>query len=82
MKVVSTRKVRQVLREKFNLRPRARMDGTGHETWECPNTGRTCRPVLRKKDVGVAVLYSLGLEMMSKGLCDSPKDLIRAVLAS
>ena len=67
MKQVSARAVRDGLRN-LGLRPVNRGDGTGHEIWS-DRKGRTCRPVLRKRVVAFGVLYSLGLEMQSKGIC-------------
>jgi hypothetical protein len=67
MKQVSARAVRDKLRN-LGLRPATRGDGSGHEIW-ADRRGRTCRPVLRKRVVAYGILYSLGLEMESKGIC-------------
>lgn len=64
MKAIPTKAVRRVLRQ-FGLRPRARGNATGHEVWVDP-CGRTCRPVLRKKDVPFAIVFSLGQELEGK----------------
>jgi hypothetical protein len=78
MRTISSRKIRQVLRENFNLRPHSRGNGTGHDVWIDLN-GRTCKPLLRKKSVSVADLFSLGLEMESKGITNR-RMFMRAVL--
>jgi hypothetical protein len=78
MKTIDTRRIRKVLRETFNLRPRSQGNGTGHEVW-VDSDGRTCKPLLRKKSISVADLFSLGLEMESKGIADR-RVFMRAVL--
>jgi hypothetical protein len=78
MRTVDTRRIRQVLRNRFNLRPRSQGNGTGLEVWVASN-GRTCKALLRKKSVSVADLFSLGLEMETKGIADR-RDFMRAVL--
>ncbi len=79
MKTVSTKKVRSVLWHTFNLRPLSRGNGTGHEIWADPQ-GRTCKPVLRKKDISLATLFCLGRELEAKGICGH-RALMRAVLS-
>lgn len=66
MRAIPAKAVRLVLR-RLGLRPRARGNATGHEVW-VDLQGRTCRPVLRKKDIPIAVLYSLGEELESKNI--------------
>lgn len=68
MQTITSRKIRQVLRSQLNLRPVATGKNTGHEIWEDVR-GRTCKPVLRHKEIPYAILYSLGLEMENKGIC-------------
>lgn len=78
MKTVSSNKVRRVLRRCFNLKPRPQGNGSGHEVW-IDARGRSCKPLLRKKDVSLADLFSLGREMETKGICDH-RIFMRAVL--
>jgi hypothetical protein len=79
MKTIAANQVRYVLRRHFDLRPRAKGNGSGHDIW-VDGSGRSCRPVLRHKDIPMAILYSLGLELEAKGICDR-KQFIRAVMA-
>lgn len=68
MKAIQSKEVQNVLRKRFGLIPLAQGNATGHEIW-VDRYGRSCRPVLRKKDVPYAVLYSLSLELEAKGIC-------------
>jgi hypothetical protein len=77
MKTISTNRLRKALR-KLNLQPRQQGNGTGHEIWT-DRLGRTCKPMLRKKDVSIADLFSLGLEMESKGIANR-RSFMREVL--
>lgn len=66
MKAISSKTLREKLRGLgFQQIPGAK---EGHELW-MDQCGRTVRPVLRKKDVHIGCLYSLGLEMENKGIC-------------
>jgi hypothetical protein len=67
MKTVPATVVREVLRQQLGLRPVARGNATGHEVWGDQH-GRTCRPVLRKKAVPYAALFSLGKELENQGI--------------
>lgn len=67
MKAFPATVVREVLRQRFGLQPLARGNATGHEVWR-DQQGRTCRPVLRKRDIPYAVLFSLGKELENKGI--------------
>lgn len=78
MRTISSNRVRKVLRKTFNLRPKTRGNGTGHEVWVAPS-GRTFSPLLRKKDISVADLFSIGLEMETKGIAER-RTFMRAVL--
>ncbi len=78
MKTVSSNKVRRVLRRYFSLKPSSQGNGTGHEVW-VDACGRSCKPLLRKKDVSLADLFSLGREMETKGICHH-RIFMRAVL--
>ena len=71
MKALPATAVREVLRRRFGLQPLARGNATGHEVW-IDHHGRTCRPVLRKKDIPYALLFSLGRELENKGLASRP----------
>jgi hypothetical protein len=42
-------------------------NGSGHVTLQ-DRIGRTCHPVFRKRGVNFASIYSLGLELESKGV--------------
>lgn len=66
MKAIPVKVVRRVLQQ-LGLQPQPRGNGTGHELWVSPK-GRTCKPKLCKKDVDIAVVFSLGKELESKGL--------------
>ena len=66
MKAIETKASRRILRDHFGFSP-AKGNGTGHDTW-VDSRGRTCHPPLRKKEVGYAVVFSLGLELQSKGV--------------
>jgi hypothetical protein len=77
MRSIPTNRLRSAL-HRLNLKPRVQGNGTGHEVWT-DSLGRTCKPVLRKKDVNIASLFSLGLEMESKGIIDR-KTFMREVL--
>jgi hypothetical protein len=78
MRTIASNQVRKVLRKTFNLRPRARGNGTGHEVWVAAS-GRSFSPLLRKKDISVADLFSIGLEMETKGIAER-RAFMRAVL--
>jgi hypothetical protein len=66
MKVIPARVVRHVLRQ-LGLKPQARGNGTDHDVWVSPE-GRTCQPKLCKKDMDMAVVFSLSQELQSKGI--------------
>lgn len=76
MKVFPATVVREVLRRRFGMQPLAYGNG-GHEVWRDQH-GRKCRPVLRKKDVPYAVLFSLGKELENKGIA-SRKEFLEAL---
>jgi hypothetical protein len=78
MRTISSNRVRKVLRKTFNLQPRTRGNGTGHEVWVAPS-GHTFNPLLRKKEISVADLFSMGLEMETKGIAER-RTFMRAVL--
>ncbi len=42
---------------------------TGHEKWR-DHRGRTCKPVFRRRDVSIAQLGCLGLELETQGIID------------
>jgi hypothetical protein len=66
-KWISSRHVKMVLRKELRLRPLRKGDRSGREMWaDCQ--GRTCRPVLRHKDVSLRNLYCLGMELECKGI--------------
>ena len=77
MKTISTNRLRRTLR-RLKLKPRIQGNGTGHEVWT-DSLGRTCKPVLRKKDISIASIFSLGLEMESKGIANR-RSFMREVL--
>lgn len=66
MRVCSAKRVRDVLRTQLHLEPAGRGDGSGHEPWRSSD-GRCVRPALRHKEIPYAYLYSLGLELETKG---------------
>ncbi len=72
MKTISTKRVKQVLK-KLGFKP-VPGNASGHSIWQ-DNLGRCCRPVLRKKEIGYGVVFSLGLELENKGICDRQKFL-------
>ncbi len=80
MKVIAKRKVQNVLRKQFNLRPLKRGDGTDHELWS-DQYGRTCRPVFCRKDVPYRYLYCLGNELETKGIA-SRTEFLAAIRAA
>lgn len=80
MKAFPATVVREVLRQQFGLQPLPRGNGTGHEIWRDQH-GRTCRPVLRMKDIPYAVLFSLGKELENKGI-GSRKTFLEAFRAA
>lgn len=61
------RKLSKSLRRALGFRPAKLGNGTGHDVWTDGN-GRTCHPVLRHKDVAIAVVYSLSMELEAKGI--------------
>lgn len=67
MKAISARLVTQQLR-RLGFRPARHGNGTGHERW-INDAGLTCQPVLRRKDVPLAYLFSLGQELEKRGVC-------------
>ena len=67
MKMFPTRVVVRVLRRQCGMQPMNHGNGTGHELWSDQH-GRTCHPMLRRKDVPYATLYDLGAELESKGV--------------
>lgn len=69
MKAIPAKTIRQVL-WRLGLRPRARGNATGHDVWVSP-TGRVVKPQLRRKDMPMAVVFSLGRELESQGIAAS-----------
>ena len=69
MKAIPARTIREML-WRLGLRPRARGNATGHEVWVSPE-GRACKPKLRRKDMPMAVVFSLCREMDSRGIVSS-----------
>ena len=67
MKTAPASRVRSTLRA-FGLHQTSQGNGTGHEVWTDAR-GRSCRPVLRKKDISMASLFSLGQELSTHGIC-------------
>ena len=66
MQTIPANQIRNVLRHNLGFSP-SKGNGTGHEAWvDCK--GRTCHPVLRRKDIAIAIIYSLSLELESKGV--------------
>lgn len=74
MKTVSAKKIKRVLIELGLIKERCG-NSTGHDSWRHSTTKQTCRPVLRKKDISYAILFSLAQEMVAKGLIPSRKAL-------
>lgn len=66
MKAVPAKIVRRVLQQ-LGLQPHPRGNGTGHQVWVSPE-GRTCQPKFCKKDMNMAVVFSLSQELQSKGI--------------
>jgi hypothetical protein len=64
-KTIPSSKVKQVLTS-LGLKPVKGKSG-GHDIW-ADLKGRTCRPVLRKKEISLGILYSLGYELENKGI--------------
>lgn len=66
MKAIPARVVRHVLQQ-LGLQPRTRGNATDHELWVSFD-GRTCKPKLCKKDIPIALVFSLSQELQSKGI--------------
>ena len=66
MKSIPSNQLQSILRRQLGFSP-SKGNGTGHDTWK-DTQGRTCHPVLRHKDVAFAYIYSLSLELESKGV--------------
>lgn len=66
MKAIPAKVVRRVLRQ-LGMQPQSRGNGTDHEVWVSPN-GRACQPKLCRKDLDMAVVFSLSLELQTKGI--------------
>jgi hypothetical protein len=62
-----SRTVRNILRYQFGMQVCSKGNGTGHEVW-ADSKGRTCRPMLRKKDVALSCLFVLDRELAGKGI--------------
>jgi len=73
MKAIETKKVRQVLKD-LGFKP-VPGKANGHALWQ-DSWGRCCRPVLRSKEIGYAVAFSLGLELENKGICNRQQFLL------
>lgn len=67
MQAITAKRIENVLRRGLGFRPANMGNGTGHDVWMDRN-GRTCHPVLRHKDIAIAVVYSLSMELESKGI--------------
>ena len=67
MQCIAARRIENVLRRGLGFRPANMGNGTGHDVW-MDGHGRTCHPVLRHKDIAIAVVYSLSLELEAKGV--------------
>ncbi len=65
MKRMSSKIIRQALVSLGFTQTKGK--GTGHDTWQNKD-GRTCHPVLRKRDIHLGIIYSLGLELEAKGV--------------
>jgi len=67
MPTISSRDLRKILR-RLGFKPSVG-GSDGHQIWKDRN-GVRIRPVLRKHEVHIAVVYSLGRELESKGVCN------------
>jgi hypothetical protein len=67
MQSIAAKRIERVLRRGLGFRPANAGNGSGHDVW-MDSRGRTCHPVLRHKDIAVAVVYSLSMELESKGV--------------
>jgi hypothetical protein len=67
MQAITAKRIERVLRRGLGFRPANIGNGTGHDVW-MDSRGRTCHPVLRHKDIAIAVVYSLSMELESKGV--------------
>lgn len=69
MKAIPHKKVINTLKQ-LGFKPSHGSKRGGHDEW-IDHNGRTCHPVSfkRQSDVPMAVLYSLGLELENKGIC-------------
>lgn len=66
MKAIPVKNVKSVLVD-LGL-SRMSGNGTGHEVWKTP-AGKRCNPVMRHKDMNIASLYALGLQLEGIGCC-------------
>jgi hypothetical protein len=67
MQSITAKRIERVLRRGLGFRPANSGNGSGHDVW-MDGSGRTCHPVLRHKDIAIAVVYSLSMELESKGV--------------
>ena len=67
MRSIPARQLRKALHA-VGLRPSSKGCATGHDVWADP-AGRTCHPVLRRKDLPWQYLIALSWELANKGIC-------------
>lgn len=67
MQSITAKRIERVLRRGLGFRPANTGNASGHDVW-VDGCGRTCHPVLRHKDIAIAVVYSLSMELESKGI--------------
>jgi hypothetical protein len=80
MQSIAAKRIETVLRRGLGFRPANLGNGTGHDVWT-DRLGRTCHPPLRHKDMAIAVVYSLGMELEAKGVVPRRQfmELLRAL---
>jgi hypothetical protein len=79
MQMIPANRIEKTLKQRLGFR-RVKGNATGHDTF-MDDKGRTCHPVLRHKDIGIASVYSLGLELASKGILESRRDFMSLLRA-
>lgn len=67
MRSITAKRIERVLHRELGFRLANTGNASGHDVW-VDSYGRTCHPVLRYKDIAIAVVYSLSLELESKGV--------------
>ena len=68
MREIPTKIVKTAL-GRWGFRKAPRGDASGHELWESADGTKRVRPCFRRKEVNLAAVFSLALQLEAQGVC-------------